>query len=278
MSRFKVHCELRYTVTTPTSFSFAVLAARNARQQVIEEQLVITPERAATRAPLEPSGHDLVRLVAEPGPLSLSYDATVEVSAFVPGSAPTAESPYEDLPTDVLLYLNPSRYCQSDLLSRVASKSFGDVAPGFERVTAVCDWVYDHLEYVPGSTDASSTAIDVLVAGAGVCRDYAHLSISLCRALGIPVRYVSGYAIALDPPDFHGFFEAYLGDAWYLFDATRMSRTDGLVRIATGRDAADASFAAMVGAATLDLLEVSAIDLDSTEPGAPQFPTAISTA
>ena len=92
---------------------------------------------------------------------------------------------------------------------------------------------------MPGSTDASSTAVDVLVAGAGVCRDYAHLAIALCRAIGMPARYVSGYAVDLDPPDFHGFFEAYLDGDWYLFDATRMAPIDGLVRIGVGRDAAD---------------------------------------
>jgi transglutaminase-like putative cysteine protease len=276
MSRISVHCELRYTVTARTSFAFAVLAAHSNHQRVVEERLTVTPDLPAPRAPLQPSGHDLVRVVAEPGPLSLVYDATVELSAYVPASAPTVEPSFAEVPTDVLPYLNPSRYCQSDLLGRFAMKTFGELQPGFERVMGVCNWVYDHLDYVSGSTDASTTALDVLVGGAGVCRDYAHLSISLCRALGIPVRYVSGYAVDLNPPDFHGFFEAYLDDAWYLFDATRLAPVDGLIRIATGRDAADVAFAALVGAAMLDSLVVSALDLDGTEP-APAA-TAVSTA
>ncbi len=278
MSRISVHCELRYTVEVPSSFSFAILAARNVRQVVLEEQLIITPELPFARTPFEPSGHDLVRVVAETGPLWLLYDATVALSAFVPVAAPTVESSFADLPAPVLEYLHPSRYCQSDLLGRLATKTFGDVPPGFDRVTAVCNWVYEHLEYLPGSTIASTTAIDVLVGGAGVCRDYAHLSISLCRALGIPARYVSGYAVDLDPPDFHGFFEAYLGDAWYLFDATRMAPIDGLVRIASGRDAADVAFAAVVGAATLDWISIATIDLDRTEPNPMRTTAAISTA
>jgi transglutaminase-like putative cysteine protease len=278
MSRISVHCELRYNATFPSSFSFAILAARNSRQKVTQEQLIITPDLPIVRTPFGPSGHDIVRVVAEPGPLWLLYDATVELSAFVPIAAPAVESKFSELPAGVLEYLHPSRYCQSDLLTRLAAKTFGDVPPGFDRVTGVCNWVYEHLEYVPGSTDASSTAVDVLVGGAGVCRDYAHLSITFCRALGIPARYVSGYAVDLDPPDFHGFFEAYLGDAWYLFDATRMAPIDGLVRIANGRDAADVAFTALVGEATLDWMAIATIDLDRTEPNPMRTTAAISTA
>jgi transglutaminase-like putative cysteine protease len=278
MSRISTHCELRYTVTDHSTFYFAVLAARSPYQVVTEERLIITPELVTTRTPQPSSGHDLIRVIAEPGPLWLLYDATIELSAFVPPVAPTVEPAFAELPADVLEYLLPSRYCQSDLLGRLATKAFGDHSPGFERVTGICNWVYDHLEYVPGSTDASTTAVDVLVGGAGVCRDYAHLSISLCRALGIPARYVSGYAVDLDPPDFHGFFEAYLGDAWYLFDATRRAPIDGLVRIAVGRDAADVAFAVLVGGATLDSIVISTIDLDRTEPNPIRTTAAISTA
>jgi len=116
-------------------------------------------------------------------------------------------------------------------------------------------------EKVAGSTDARSSACDVLVQRAGVCRDFAHVALTLCRALSIPARYVSGYAVGLNPPDFHGFFEAYLGTRWYLFDATRMAPRDGLVRIGTGRDAADAAFATVIGAATLKDMTVSAQEL-----------------
>lgn len=278
MSRISVHSELHFTLATRSIFSFAVVAARNPHQRVLDEQLTITPELPMLRTPLEPSGHELLRLVAEPGPLWLRYDATVQLSAYVPLAAPTVESSFGDLPGDVLSYLHPSRYCQSDLLSRLATKTFGGIPAGFERVTGVCNWVYDHLDYSPGTTDASTTAIDVLVGGAGVCRDYAHLSITFCRALGIPARYVSGYAVDLDPPDFHGFFEAYLGDAWYLFDATRKAPIDGLVRIATGRDAADVAFSAVVGEAALDSLVISTIDLERTGTNPVRTTAAISTA
>jgi transglutaminase-like putative cysteine protease len=278
MSRISTHCELQYTVETPSAFFFIVLCARGPRQTVVDEQLTIQPHHALRRESTGPAGHELVRVLAEPGQLSLVYDAVVTVSAYVPEMAPTTEVDFADVPVDVIPFLQPSRFCPSDLLTRTAEKTFGPIAPGFERITAICNWVYDHLEYVPGSTGPSSTAIDALVQGAGVCRDYAHLGISLCRALGVPARYVSGYAVDLDPPDFHGFFEAYLDGVWYLFDATRMAAVDGLVRIAVGRDAADVPFASFVGAATLDAKTVSTIDLERTAPDDGTTTAAISTA
>ena len=126
--------------------------------------------------------------------------------------------------------------------------------------------MYQHIEYLPGTTNASSGACEVLLQRAGVCRDFAHLSISLCRSLGIPARYVSAYAPGLDPPsDFHGVFEAYLGGRWYFFDATRMAPLNSLVRISTARDAADASFATIVGKASLTNMQVSASNVSSPE-------------
>ncbi len=277
MSKIGTHCELQYVVTERTTFYFAVLPANGARQRVVDEVLTLTPGLPVERVAFPEQGHELLRVVVEPGEFTLVHRSTVELDGFVPDVVPEAEVPFGEVPADVFPYLHPSRYCESDLLTRVATKSFGDLQPGFERITGICNWVYDHLEYVPGSTDASSTAVDVLVAGAGVCRDYAHLGISMCRALGIPARYVSGYAVDLAPPDFHGFFEAYLDHDWFLFDATRMAPVDGLVRIAVGRDAADVAFAASVGAATLESQTVSTIDLSRTGPNDPTT-AAISTA
>ncbi len=155
------------------------------------------------------------------------------------------------MPPEVLTYLNPSRYCESDLLARFSFEEFGQMERGYGRVQAICDWVYHHLDYTPGSTTASTTATDVLLQRTGVCRDYAHLAITLCRGVGIPARYVAGYAVGLQPPDFHGFMEAFLSGQWYLFDPTRLAPVSGLVRIGVGRDAADVSFATLTGDALL---------------------------
>jgi len=156
---------------------------------------------------------------------------------------------------------------------------FGGEEHGYRRVKAICDWTYQHLAYVSGSTDSETTARDVLVQRQGVCRDFAHLAISLCRGLGIPARYVSGYAIDLEPPDFHGFFEAYLGERWYLFDATRLARVEGLIRIATGVDASEVPFATLIGTTELKLKSVWArLSNSSQSLVVPATESAVSTA
>jgi transglutaminase-like putative cysteine protease len=278
MTRIAVKSELRYEVQSPSGLLLALSAAETAHQHVYEQHFAIAPEIAHEHVRFDPSGHDLVRVSVEQGLTTISYKALVDVRPHIPDDVPRHEVPFIDLPGEVLVFLNPSRYCQSDVLERFAQQMFGSLAPGFDRVTGICNWIWDHLSYVPGSTDASSSAVDVLVGGAGVCRDYAHLGISFCRALGIPARYVSGYAVDLEPPDFHGFFEAFLDGAWYLFDATRMAPIDGLVRIAAGRDAADVAFAAVVGAAQLVEKEICVIDLDRAGPHDPRTNPALGTA
>ena len=167
----------------------------------------------------------------------------------------------------VLTYLNPSRYCESDLLARFTFEEFGQLYPGYSRVQAICNWVFEQLDYTPGSTTATTTAADVLLQRTGVCRDYAHLAIALCRGIGIPARYVAGYAVDLQPPDFHGFMEAFLEGNWYLFDPTRLTSILGLVRIGSGRDAADVSVATITGNVLLTQQAVWATGIhDSTDP------------
>ncbi len=249
MKRIETRSTLRYTVNAPTTFLFQVAVVANEHQSILEESLETDPPLEIERCPVGPSGNRLMRTVVQPGPLELRYRALVELSQQVGDPGELSETPYAELPAEVLPYLNPSRYCESDRLLKFAWDEFGQLEPGHGRVAAIVDWVHDHLDYLPGSTGPSTTACDVLVQCAGVCRDYAHLSIALCRALGIPARYVAGYAVDLQPPDFHGFCEVWLGDAWYLFDATRLAPVSGFVRIGTGRDAADASFATIIGSA-----------------------------
>jgi transglutaminase-like putative cysteine protease len=157
-----------------------------------------------------------------------------------------------DLPDSLMHNLMPSRYCESDHLSHAAQKLFGGLPPGHARVEAIVDWIYTHVDYQIGSSQATTTARDVFVQRAGVCRDFAHLAVTFCRALNIPARLVVGYArFDEPPPDFHAVFEAYLGGEWVMFDATRMSPVDEMVRIASGRDAKDVAFATIFGPATM---------------------------
>ena len=153
--------------------------------------------------------------------------------------------------------LFPSRYCQSDRLSRLAWDLFGTIENPHEKVVAITDWIHDNVEYLRGSTDSMTSAYDTVTQRTGVCRDFAHLGIALCRALNIPARYFSGYAYQLDPPDFHACFECFIGGSWVVFDATRLAHLNGLVRIGTGRDAADAAVASIFGSATLHADAVS---------------------
>lgn len=257
-----VGCELMYQVRTPTVFLFQVAAASNDHQKVLAEELRLNPSLNIERCRIGTDGNQLQRVVVEPCEFQVSYRATVDLTPQTQPSNDIGESPVSQTPPDVLTYLNPSRYCESDLLSRFAFEEFGQLYPGFSRVQAICNWVFEQLDYTPGSTIATTTAADVLLQRTGVCRDYAHLAIALCRGIGIPARYVAGYALNLQPPDFHGFMEAFLDGRWYLFDPTRLTSILGLVRIGTGRDAADVSVATITGSAPLTQQAVWAILAD----------------
>jgi transglutaminase-like putative cysteine protease len=256
MNQIKVGSRIVYQVETPTTFLFNISVAENKHQPIVEESFQVQPFHQIQECAVGPLGNRLVRLSVPPGDLEIHYNATVNLNAEQASATEVGETSYEQLPADVLTYLNPSRYCESDELLDFAMQQFGHLLPGYSRVTAICNWTYEELAYTPGSTGPTTTARDVLQLKKGVCRDFSHVAISLCRAMGIPARYVSGYAVNLSPPDFHGFFEAYLDGRWFLFDATRLAPVGGLVRISTGRDAADAAFSTIRGSATNVKMEV----------------------
>lgn len=244
---FEVDCKLSYTLLDDTHFLFLVHALQGMDQEVVEESLRITP---AVRHELHADGalgHRTVRLKAPAGPLTLRYRACVRVQRPPPDPR-AAEWPIDRLPLEVLPDLMPSRYCEADRLASAANRMFGDVEPGHARVQAVSDWIHEHLEYRVGSTDTTTTACDVFLQRAGVCRDFAHLGVTFCRALNIPARVAVGYArFAHPPPDFHAVFEAFVGGRWQLFDPTHMTDPQDLVRIAVGRDAGEVAFATLFG-------------------------------
>ncbi|MEJ6122633.1 transglutaminase family protein [Vibrio sp. 2-Bac 85] len=258
-----ISSELIYTVESPSSFVFNIAAANTVHQKTVQENLIISPSIDSEWFQLNDFGCRGLRLTTEPCELSIRYNASVELSPEIERVFYLNEVEHKRLPASVLPFLSPSRYCESDRLGRFAWNEFGQLASGYSRVQEICNWVNTHIDYVAGSTDSSTSACDVLIQRAGVCRDFAHVSIALCRALGIPARYVSGYAVGLKPPDFHGFFEVYLEDRWYLFDATRMAPISGLVRAGIGLDAADASFANIVGQVTMLSINVQA---DAADP------------
>lgn len=251
MSRIDVRCELTYDVRCSTVFLFQIAAARTEHQQILWDQLTINPSLKIETYQVGLEGNQLYRILVEPCELHILYQGNIALTAGAERPTFVDESNVSEIPPEVLTYLNPSRYCESDLLARFSFEEFGQLTPGFSRVQAICDWVSNHLDYTPGSTNSSTTATDVLLQRTGVCRDYAHLAIALCRGIGIPARYVAGYAVDLNPPDFHGFLEVFLQGQWYLFDPTQLAPLTGLVRIGVGRDAADVSFATLTGDALL---------------------------
>ena len=250
---FDIDSRLSYRVDGPSDFLFQVHALHGMDQTVLSESLVVTPPLPLHVYADPNAAHRFLRVHADAGEFELHYRARVR-RHVVPVDTAAAWMPIADLPDEILHNLMPTRYCESDHLSRAAQKLFGGTAAGsgHDRIVAITDWIHANVEYLIGSTQATTTALDVFVHRAGVCRDFAHLAITFCRALNIPARLVVGYAKFDDPPpDFHAVFEAYIGGRWVMFDATRMSPVDDLIRIATGRDAKDVAFATIFGPATM---------------------------
>ena len=271
---FSVGCRLVYRVPAPVPFVFNIEAARFGAQTIKDERLEVTPAATpAERWIMPESGNRYLRFHAEPGRFQVRYSAEVELSPRLDDPLAITEVAAGQLPFEVLTHLYPSRYCQSDKLQRFAARTFGDLSPGYQRVNGVCNWIRDNVDYVLGSSDSLTSAFDTVTERVGVCRDFAHLGIALCRALGIPARYVSAYAWRLDPPDFHAVFEAFLagpaGTGWYLFDPTRMSAADGLVRIGIGRDAAEVAFCTPYGEVEFEPPEVWTSNAEGDPTGPP---------
>ncbi|MEO8298542.1 MAG: transglutaminase family protein [Burkholderiales bacterium] len=244
---FDIDCTLNYQVHAPADFLFQIHALAGPDQRVLRESLRITPALAPHVYEDPTVGHRFLRLHADTGRLKVRYRARVEV-ARPRGNARAGEAPVSELPDAVMHNLMPTRYCESDLLGPAALKLFGAVPSGYRRVQVICDWIHRNIDYLVGSSDTTTTACDVFLRRAGVCRDFAHLGVTFCRALNIPARLAVGYAVFdTPPPDFHAMFEAFVGGRWELFDPTRMIDPRDLVRIAVGRDAKDVAFATIFG-------------------------------
>ena len=275
-ARMQIDCKLDYQIDGPSEFVFLIHASNAPNQFLVEESLMVEPTSTRYRTYCDDrSGNRFLRLQAETGPLRVAYRATVD-RLVEPEDRNAPEVPIHDLPDNVLRFLMPTRYCESDQLGFAAQKLFGNLPRGFSRVRAIADWVHNNIEYKLGASNAMTTARDVFVQRAGVCRDFAHLSITFCRALNIPARIVCGYCpFAEPPPDFHAIFEAYLGGRWVRFDATGMAPVEHVVRVAAGRDAKDVAFATIYGPARMtsmspDIALQSTSDLPAgTSPNAP---------
>jgi transglutaminase-like putative cysteine protease len=241
-----VSADIRLTVEEPARLVFMVAVAGTPARERLE--LVSNGDPVAPVELTDASGSRLHVVDAAPGPLSLSYTAGVDGALEV---APVRE-------LDLVEGLRPSRYCESDTLGPTALAEFGGLE-GQALLDAVSSWVGTRLAYVPGSSGPTDGAVQTLLARQGVCRDYAHLVIALLRALDVPARLAAVYAPGLDPMDFHAVAEAYVAGAWHVVDATALAPRSTLLRISTGRDAADTAFLSSYGGAvSLDAMEVTA--------------------
>jgi transglutaminase-like putative cysteine protease len=255
-----VACNVEFEVFSPAVLALQVAAASTAGE-FLDERLSVTLDGAQIASP--PSelasyrGGRMHVIRVDAGRLAISYGASIRP---LPAPAPPAATEEVFVDAEAIAALRQSRYCQSDAMAGFASAELGGVEQGPEVARSVAGWVFERLEYRPGSSDTLDTAVDTLLAGVGSCRDFSHLAIALCRALGVPARLVAVYAPGLSPMDFHAVVEARRGSGWEVLDATRLAPRSSLTRIATGRDAADTAFATTLsGRVDLMSSEVSTV-------------------
>lgn len=252
MVRLKFSITLNYEVISAGSdFIFNFHPALTDRQNVLEESLSIQQEVESQELVRNEEGTRYLRLKAFCGPLSLTYQGIVDINHHHENPDLLREMKVSEIPLDVLTYIYPSRYCQSDKFAALANHEFGSMTPGYYRVLAIRDWVTNRTRFTAGSSGSTTSALETLLDHKGVCRDFAHLMIAMCRALNIPARFISGIDYGADPglgpPDFHAYVEVMLSGRWYLFDPSGVTNPMGLVRLGTGRDAADVAFANVFG-------------------------------
>ncbi|MFP4513529.1 MAG: transglutaminase-like domain-containing protein, partial [Acidimicrobiales bacterium] len=257
-----VRCTLGFTAIDPSVLALAVAAAGSAGSDASapdSESMQVT-DGAGDALPVQEidgAGGRTHLVRVDTGPFRVRYEATI-------AARPTVVEPVPEIDEDIVVAMRQSRYCPSDALEGFARATFPQgPPPGPDRAStarAITAWVHDRLSYESGSTGPLDTAVDTLLTHRGVCRDFAHLAISLCRALRIPARLVSVYAPGLSPMDFHAVVEVCTESGWEILDPTHMAPRQSLVRIATGRDAADTAFATTIsGDVRLDSAQVAAV-------------------
>jgi transglutaminase-like putative cysteine protease len=261
---FHIDSELDYDVQQKTLFVFNLGVPTTSTQIVRAEDVMVTPNARIDEFSDAEGTNRFFRFSASPGRLSIRYMATVDLEN-PRVNLDAGETPLAEVPGTVLHYVTASKYCEADRLFAFACNEFGKYPSGYRRVQAISQWIGQNIRYEIGTSSPMTTAQDVLNNRAGVCRDFSHLAIAICRALNIPARFVTGYARYSDPPpDFHAIFEAYLDGEWYLFDPTELSPLDEIVRIGTGADAASVAFATFFGTARMRRLSPL---IEYAEPG-----------
>lgn len=263
--KFEISCELSYEVFSPTTFIFNIQAVRSANQIIIEESILINPIVHFEEFTINNTDTRFIKLEVDQGTsFTINYHAQVDVEyKIVDEGILLHKIPIIELDTGVLPYLFPSRHCQSDKLRKLADKEFSHLPNDYLKVVAISDWIFNNIDYITGTTDSGTSAYDTLIQREGVCKDFAHLGIALCRAIDIPARYLTAYAYHLNPPDIHACFEAYIGGNWVIFDPTKLVPINGLVKIANGKDATEAAVASFFGNTNCTFMNVQCTTAES---------------
>jgi transglutaminase-like putative cysteine protease len=253
--RLSIAAMLDYNFAAPTDVLLQVEAAAIPEQAVEWANIAISETQHFARVPALDMIGDRIWLRVE-GRLTVDYRATVMVNRIVDDCLGLEMVPPHQLPGGTVQYLMGSRYCPSDLFQSFVSDTFGNLSGG-ERIIAIRDWIHDHFRYVPGVSNSETTALDTFVRRQGICRDYAHVMITLARASAIPARFASVYALGVEPQDFHAVAEVFLGGEWHLVDATGMAQEGAMAKIGIGRDAADVAFLTAYGPSLINAQWVS---------------------
>jgi transglutaminase-like putative cysteine protease len=235
-----VNCDLHFHFTEETTLILMLRPFRGIQQWINHEEFTINPAILMLES-TDSFGNSYQRVLAPAGDFFIHTSAEVMVTDNIDIAPGAYFVEIQHLPNEILPYLLPSRYCESDRFGDLAREITVDTLPGYDQVRKITDWVQGSIQYIPGSSEFPLSAVEVHHRGNGVCRDLAQLCIALCRSISIPARLVVGYLYNLQPMDLHAWFEAYVGNRWYTFDPTQNVLSGGRVIIAFGRDAADVS-------------------------------------
>ncbi len=249
-------CHISYTSNLPIPAIMMLRPRSGPAQWITREEYVFAPHAPVVEY-TDPFGNLCQRVLIPPGDFDVRCSCRAHTTDQIDVDANAAFVPVNELPESALEFLLPSRYCQSDLLNDLASAIAGRRPPGYQQVAAIEQWLRDEMRYVSGSSNASTSAIETADSKTGVCRDYAHLGITLARSLNIPARMVVGYLYQLEPMDLHAWFEAFVGGRWYTFDGTQKQPRGNRITIGYGRDAADVALTSNYGALTLNSMKVT---------------------
>ena len=253
--RLKAMCDIEISAKQDCPTVAMLRPSSGLAQWLASEAYYFEPHVPSTEY-VDSFGNLCQRFVVPQGRMRIRVDVVVDTETVIAVDPNAPCTPVDQVPDAALQFLLQSRYCPSDKMQDRARELVAGVAPGYAQVEAIRAWIHDNLAYRYGVSDAATDALDTLAQGAGVCRDFAHVGIGLCRALQIPARMVVGYLYQLDPMDMHAWFEAFVGGRWYTFDATQDAPRGGRIVVAYGRDAADVAFLSNYGELTTERLTV----------------------